>query len=220
MLVAGQAHAGDLRTAINVQLVGVPASREETPKPGTAAALYPEAARRAGVEGSAVVRCDALQSGDFANCDLVEESPAGQGFGAAALALTPRLAQAPLGKDAAKDAVIPFVFSLKETDAGRLRPKQDDWAYRAVGTRLSDHYPAAAANAPLEGYVVADCDVAANGALTGCRSIVSTPYGWGFRESALAVISSWRLKPVLSDGRPIPAGARIRIPFHFRIAWR
>lgn len=217
LTAAPAAQAGDLRTAINVQLVRVPASRGETPAPGSGAAAYPPAARQAGIEGSAVVRCDALQNGDFANCNVLEEDPAGHGFGAAALTLIPRLAEAPLGPDAANDAVIPFLFTLKDDAHAYLEPKQIRWAARPEGgVRLSNFYPDQAAHAPLEGYVIVDCGVAADGVLTACRGLVGTPYGWGFKENAVALASQFRLEPRLADGRPIPDGARIRIPIRFR----
>lgn len=50
---------------------------------------YPEAARKRGLVGNAVVQCRMATSGPLTDCAVLSESPAGEGFGAAALALTP-----------------------------------------------------------------------------------------------------------------------------------
>lgn len=44
---------------------------------------------RPGLDGVAVVQCTALRDGSLKDCSLISETPAGQGFGAAALADAP-----------------------------------------------------------------------------------------------------------------------------------
>lgn len=51
---------------------------------------YPEAARKGGVVGNAVVECRMQVSGRLAACAVSDEAPAGLGFGEAALLLIPR----------------------------------------------------------------------------------------------------------------------------------
>lgn len=52
--------------------------------------VYPEAARRHGVEGIALVRCSVTPQGEMADCAVEQEAPMGLGFGEAALKLMPR----------------------------------------------------------------------------------------------------------------------------------
>jgi TonB family protein len=59
------------------------------PSPGDVFRAYPDAARKRGVVGNAVVECRMAASGPLSDCAVLTEAPAGAGFGAAALALTP-----------------------------------------------------------------------------------------------------------------------------------
>nr|WP_255548060.1 energy transducer TonB [Erythrobacter ani] len=47
--------------------------------------LYPKEAREAGIFGRAFLKCRALSRNRVRDCSIVAESPAGMGFGAAAL---------------------------------------------------------------------------------------------------------------------------------------
>lgn len=49
--------------------------------------VWPRAARAAGVSGSVVLRCQPRPNGSIGDCEVIEETPAGQGFGEAALRL-------------------------------------------------------------------------------------------------------------------------------------
>jgi TonB family protein len=50
---------------------------------------YPPTALREGLEGRAVIYCAVLATGRLSECVVVEETPQGKGFGAAALTLAP-----------------------------------------------------------------------------------------------------------------------------------
>lgn len=85
------------------------------------ARYYPEAAQRAGLEGSATISCAVAQSGSLQACRLVAESPPGAGFGAAALQMAPLFHMRPMSVDGhpvAGGAIsIPIRFRLpKEPD--------------------------------------------------------------------------------------------------------
>lgn len=53
------------------------------------AGLYPRAAMDKGLSGRATIVCRILANGRLADCNVVEETPAGMGFGAAAVRLAP-----------------------------------------------------------------------------------------------------------------------------------
>jgi protein TonB len=59
-------------------------------KPGTDefARFYPEAALRRNVQGGATLSCTVTARGQVADCQVLAESPGGEGFGAAALQLS------------------------------------------------------------------------------------------------------------------------------------
>ena len=57
----------------------------KSPSPETLARLFPATARRAGVEGAAVVSCVIRRDGTLGECAVVGENPQGLGFGGAAL---------------------------------------------------------------------------------------------------------------------------------------
>lgn len=66
--------------------------------------FWPDMALRAGEAGSATVQCVALASGKLTDCEVVQESPRGFGFGQAALRMAQRgwMTAAPLPPDAPK----------------------------------------------------------------------------------------------------------------------
>lgn len=71
---------GQQTNAVNVQ-----AKLTRIPDPDEIARYYPERAERTGVTGSATVLCSVDTRGTLSICDLVSETPTGEGFGQAAL---------------------------------------------------------------------------------------------------------------------------------------
>jgi protein TonB len=88
---------------------GVPAAPEDRlltnpdwvriPTPQDIARVYPDAASRAGVMGRAITLCRVTAKGLLTDCATAEETPAGAGFGAAALSLTPKFKMRPMTRD-------------------------------------------------------------------------------------------------------------------------
>src|SRR5579859_4947929 len=78
------------------------------------AKAYPSHAAQAGISGAVKVRCAATAQGSLANCAVVEETPTGEGFGAAALSLTSAMELKPTGADgrpiAGQSVVVPVKF--------------------------------------------------------------------------------------------------------------
>src|SRR5476651_1961093 len=67
--------------------------------PGQAdwAKAYPAHAAQAGISGAVKMKCAATTAGLLSNCSVIQESPSGEGFGAAALALASGMALKPAG---------------------------------------------------------------------------------------------------------------------------
>lgn len=89
------------------------------PSAGDITRVYPEAAYVANVEGRAVIECEVELDETLSHCFVVEEEPAGHGFGAAALQLAPFSRMHPKqvdGKPVRGASVrVPFAWSLQDT---------------------------------------------------------------------------------------------------------
>ena len=77
---------------------------------------YPIGARHYGIEGAATIQCQVTDRGLLAGCVVVSESPAGQGFGAAAMKLGSLFKMGPMTKGGRPagggTVVIPIRFRL------------------------------------------------------------------------------------------------------------
>jgi TonB family protein len=61
--------------------------------------FYPKAAAAANVEGDATIRCNVTDAGLLADCTVLQEAPAGQGFGEAALNLAQLFKMRPMTRN-------------------------------------------------------------------------------------------------------------------------
>lgn len=82
--------------------------------------FYPRAAWRKNVEGRAVLQCRVGVDTRLYGCVVLEESPAGYGFGDAALAISGEMRMSPRTVDGKPEAGaqvrVPIVFKAPETD--------------------------------------------------------------------------------------------------------
>jgi protein TonB len=60
---------------------------------------YPKDALARGMSGRAVIQCTVTAEGKLADCQVIEERPAGKGFGEAALSLAPYFLMRPMTVD-------------------------------------------------------------------------------------------------------------------------
>lgn len=74
-------------------------SWSQLPSARDMARFYPERAQRRGVEGSATISCGVTATGALRACSIVGESPAGEGFGEAALKMSSRFKMRPMTRD-------------------------------------------------------------------------------------------------------------------------
>jgi protein TonB len=80
------------------------------------ARAYPQKAASLGISGRGVIKCAITLKGDLTDCVVLEETPLGYGFGAAALSLAPKFRMQPAIKDGAPvpgvSVTIPLNFRM------------------------------------------------------------------------------------------------------------
>jgi TonB family protein len=211
-----------------------PAPAPPAPAPQTAMSaadqvlvFYPPAAKAAGVEGAAVIRCGHDEHLAVKDCVLVSETPAGQGFGAAALAMAARAPDNPklnFPDEAARPPVeVEIRFTLKppaiSPDITRMAHTigQPAIVTKPTPAQIQAAYPARALDNQIEGDALMDCVVMANGKLTACRIAGESPTGFGFGQAALDLAADYELKPRYIDGEP-NSGAQVRLGVRFTTA--
>jgi len=168
------------------------------------------------------MRCELSKSGDLNDCAAIREDPDGKGFGSAAIRLSRHFH---VEVDAAAFTGRRKIFvnvPVRLTD-----PNGDEFKGRRIGEPLwvksvdpaktVSLFPPAAASAGLKtGVGIAQCDVAADGALLNCATGVGRPDGLGFSEAAVVVASVMRMNLWTREGGPID-GAKISLPIRFNL---
>jgi hypothetical protein len=192
---AGVAHAADLGDPV----------WDKAPDRAHWAKAYPVAAAQAGVSGAVKLRCSAGATGALQSCAVVSESPAGQGFGAAALSLTAGMALKSKAADgtpiAGRNLIVPVKF-----EPALLQPittiTNPDWLRLPTQDELARYFPAGAHG------------VATRGLMDNCQATSETPTGHGFAQAAVAMTELFMMRPMTVDGLPVGGGA-INIPIKF-----
>jgi TonB family protein len=200
------------------------AAADPAPAPDPVATWYPPAALAARVGGQAVLSCAHDEHAALKDCALVSETPAGQGFGAAALAMAaaahgnPRLsitdpaflAPSPLTVTFLADppAIHPDITRMPHavTQPAVVAPPPPDIMQR--------YYPPQALAGHVPGKVVLACAVTVAGRLADCSVLQEVPAGQGFGAAALQLAPLFEMNPLLRDGDPIDGG-HIVLPIAF-----
>lgn len=180
------------------------------------AAAWP--AGHPGQDAVVVLRCSMLRSGALTRCLPINGAEKAPTEAAQALSdrfrvrLTPEQARFHAGWDV---IVSLRLLNPAGLDAAERRVTAPDWTSYPDEAMLKAVYPALAVTAGVRsGRGVADCLVAADGALTDCRTSGERPDGLGFGEAAVRVAGRMKLSLWSADGRPT-AGARVRLPIEF-----
>ncbi len=167
-----------------------------------------------------MLRCTVTEHLALLDCKLINESPAGYGFGEAALTLAGLSAGNPQVSAARQNAMVTFAFSLNppSISPNTLGPyhltMNADWAEVPKARGMAQVYPRRAFDLGLTGRVTLDCLVGLNGKLSSCSVLDETPAGYGFGDAALKWAPSFKMKPETLDGHPV-AGGHIELPIVF-----
>jgi hypothetical protein len=212
-------------TALKVPPAGAAASAST--QPDAVLVFYPAAARAAGVEGSAVIRCVHDEHMGVKNCVLVSETPAGQGFGAAAMAMAAKAPDNPKLNFADEPGKPPQDIEIKFTQHPlEIRPDITTVPHivgrPAIVTapssaQIQAAYPERALADQIDGKAAMDCYVTAEGKLASCRIAGELPTGYGFGQATLDLAGDFVMKPRTLDGEPA-GGALVRLGVNFTSA--
>lgn len=192
---------------------------EKAPSFADMAAAWPQKAKAE--FGHVSMRCRFTSEGLLRRCDVLTETPLGQGFGRAArdvVAPKFQLRVAPDAKDEVSQAYVnlPIRFTNPATPGPRtvVEPK---WITGLDPAKIAKIYPEAAAKAGVtSGRGVANCLVAPDGKLTDCKPAPATPPDLGFSESAVQVASIMVMNPWTGGGGPVD-GVRLKLPIRFNL---
>jgi hypothetical protein len=182
-------------------------------------AYYPPAALAAHIDGDVTLMCERTLHGGFANCELEGETPAGQGFGAAAFALVGKAVECPTLSLSAVDQLMSayrFVFSAS---ASMITPDvlNPDWPI--VGQddvrrprNLAAPLPPAAAQANIHGVATMECEVTPKGRMSDCRVVEEKPAGYGLGEATLKLADNYSTEPRTNcAGQFVPTTLRVSV---------
>jgi len=185
---------------------------EKAPDRADWAKAYPARAAQAGVSGDVKMRCAATEAGLLQSCTVIAETPAGQGFGAAALSLAGGMELRPTTADGKPVAGMSFIVPVK-FDPGVLERgvtiTRPDWVRLPTEQELWSYYPAQATS--QGGRVLIHCNVTNRGLMQGCSLAQESPAGHGYGAAALAMAGMFVMRPMTVDGQPV-GGSEINIP--------
>lgn len=192
--------------------------------------VWPAEALKRGRGGKAVLSCTVTTTGALVECQVASESPAGAGFGQAAISLTPQLLMSPGTRngvpfnEAGVKIGINFEGAGPETGSRiggqmSMAPLPDraisdvPWIAAPTYDQVVTAYPQKARDKGVAGHVVLSCVFKADGRLTGCSTVREEPGGYGFSNAARGLIANFAA-PTTIDGRPVRA-ATLQLPVSF-----
>ena len=202
--------------------------------------VWPEAAYRARISGKATLDCLIDAHGLAEDCKVISETPAGKGFGSAALLLRPTFKLKPaIGPDGPMEVMRSVTilfnaednddisFSMRGTDMGTREIKMNGtlpemrsvimldhpvWARAASFAELARAYPAKGGG--VEGFAVAHCRVERAGDLSACEVRKELPADRGFGPAAILLAGHFRAQVNPAD-IPKTAPLWVDIPMRF-----
>jgi TonB family protein len=161
--------------------------------------VWPREAMKRGDGGTGVIHCNVSAQGGLFGCKVVSEQPAGSGFGAAAIALTPQFLMTPAmkgGRAVAYDGVtIPVKFaSFTPVTGGEMKTVVSNvsWAAAPTYAEVAAAFPTRARERRVGGQATLRCTVRDQGRIGGCFALGETPRGLGFGSAAQSLVSYFR----------------------------
>lgn len=193
------------------------------PTPSDLLAVFPSEAYKRGQSGKAVLSCVNTAQGKLTDCIAIDESPAGAGFGAAAIALTPQFLMRP-GQLAGKPVVsvirMPINFIMDgapgpSLGSKKVLPANIAWSDAPTYADVAAAFPKKARDERRGGRVTLACGMNDEGRLKDCTVATSDPKGYGFDSAAKTLARRFAL-PVASEAdRKAARSVVIHLPITF-----
>lgn len=187
-------------------------------------AVWPQKALAAGRGGKAIINCMISQQGALYECIPVTESPAGEHFGDAAVALSAQFLMKPAtkaGKPVVSEVSVPINFYMEPGSGARdlenakgMVSASMAWPEAPGYAAVAAAYPAKARAAKLGGRATLACEFTREGRLHNCNTITEEPKHQGFGDAARVLSKQFRAFATLSNGKSI-IGAGIQLPVVF-----
>jgi len=158
--------------------------------------------------GRAVLSCTATAEGRLADCRVMREDPAGQGFGQAALSVVgyERIKKKDnAGASVAGRQVLSRFEFLAPGDA------DPNWIRQPSGADMANVFPKGAIDKRVGGKAVITCQVTVEGFLQACKAQSESPEGLGFGAAGLQLAPQFRMSPKIRGGKAVPGG-EVSIP--------
>jgi TonB family protein len=196
--------------------VGPPAWRLRTDE---IQAAYPPAAKAKGLGGSATIGCDTWRD-QIWNCAVTAETPAGEGFGEAALGVVRRYQSArPSQEDRRRAVPYRIDIAFVPPEARTVRAGGHDYRLPVLTEAPSldavyAAWPRAERFSGVQAAVDLSCVVTPQGRLDACKvTQVSRFGGPAFVKAAMEMIPLFAYQPGLKDGAPAAMTMLVRVPF-------
>lgn len=199
-----------------------PGDWSRRPTPNGLRTVFPTEAFKKGISGSATIQCTATVQGALTDCLSVEESPAGMGFGSAAIALTPQFTMKPpiwKGQPTPSIVSIPIRFKLfgpSSAEGGkRVVPPNLPWAEAPSYADVAAAYPKKARAERTAGRATIACTMTREGRLSNCEAISVNPRSYGFDTAAKTLAKSFRLQVTTPADVSAVRDLMVHLPFTF-----
>jgi hypothetical protein len=145
-------------------------------------AVYPAGAQGRRTAGRSTIRCRVNADEGLTDCKVLDETPAGDGFGTKALFLA-RMFKVAVGEHGSTTRGQIVSASIDFTPQGFARVLPGGLV-RWRGPPPEASYPGQARYTGLSGRVVLRCHIGQGGGLSGCSAVEEWPKGFGFAAAA------------------------------------
>jgi len=183
----------------------------QRPSPTEFAVAYPHGAANVGMGGQAVVHCRVVHDGRLEKCHATRESPAGAGFGGAAVSLAGFFRVDP-DSDAAQsgelDLPIGFATSVDEEHLLVAGP----WLEAPSFADMWAAYPDIGGG--VSGQVFMHCGLKRDGGLEECKAVYQRPIDREFDLAAIKLSHSFRMRvdpSAMKSRQPMAANVFLRL---------
>lgn len=170
------------------------------PRPEELMATWPAKAGRKGMSGKATISCQVNAQGLLEQCKVESESPAGEGFGAAALLLAPSFKMKPKTVDGRPvgGAMITIPINYNATGPISMGPPRSAllnpvWLKAPSFADVDAAWPKTAGDITAGGATLR-CDVFRDGSLTDCEIFNELPARKGFGRAAKTLADGFQMR--------------------------